>query len=198
MKYRRRRYIVDTGFQGRFLLGFVAVALAGSIAATVFFIFSANQRLEKLQWSAFVTARSTVEVLEPLFIYVNLVAVVFVSVLLVVTWIWMMRKINGPLNGIVKNLKRVKEGDFSAAIILRRRDEFKDVAAGLNEMLDKTRERFSGFKAGYEEISQALADLEMAVAKGTAVKGKEARIIEMIRKLKDRIAVEKEVSSELP
>jgi DNA-binding SARP family transcriptional activator len=42
-----------------------------------------------------------------------------------------------------------------------------------------------------------LADLEMAVAKGAAVKEKEARIIDRVRKLQNSIAAEKEVSSEL-
>ena len=196
MKHRRRRYIVNSGFQGRFVLGFVLATLVGSTASTVLFNFLALKRLEQLQWSVFVTVRSAAEAVEPLFVSIVLFNLLFVSVLLAVAWGWMMRKINGPLNGIVKNLKRVREGDFSSAIFLRRNDEFQDVAAALNEMLGKTRERFRDFTAGYEQISQALADLEIALAGGAPVKEKNERLVDMIGKLRGEITAEKTVSSE--
>lgn len=177
-------------------MGFVLATLVGSTASTVLFNFLALKRLEQLQWSVFVTVRSAAEAVEPLFVSIVLFNLLFVSVLLAVAWGWMMRKINGPLNGIVKNLKRVREGDFSSAIFLRRNDEFQDVAAALNEMLGKTRERFRDFTAGYEQISQALADLEIALAGGAPVKEKNERLVDMIGKLRGEITAEKTVSSE--
>ena len=188
MKYRRRTYIVSSGFQWKFVIVFVTVALMGSVAATVFFNFFALERLEELRWSAFVTVQSTSEVLRPFFIYANLFSLIFVLGLLAVTGAWMLRKVNGPIYRIMQDLKTIGEGNFSSAIILRRKDEFRDVAVALNEMLDGTRERFSEFRARHEEISQALVELEIDHAKGNPADARADKIIAMIQDLQRKIS----------
>jgi methyl-accepting chemotaxis protein len=189
MKYRRRKYIVSSGFQWKFVIVFVTVALMGSVAATVFFNFFALERLEELRWSAFVTAQSTSEVLRPFFISANLFSLIFILGLLVVTGAWMLRKVNGPIYRIMQDLKTIGEGNFSSAIILRQKDEFKDVAVALNEMLDGTRERFGDFRARHEEISQALVELETDHAKGIPINEKGEGIIAMIQDLQKKISI---------
>ncbi len=187
MKIRRRRYIVDLRFQWRFVIGFLTAALVGSVAATVIFNFFANKRLEEIRWSVFLNAKSTGEVLKPIFIYVNLFSFVFMSVLLLITMAWMMNKMRGPIYRIIKGLKLIRDGDFSDEIILRRKDEFKETASALNEMQNKMKERFSEFKLRYEEISQALIELEVAHAKGVSINDKSKEIIAMIKKLRQKI-----------
>jgi len=135
MNYKRRKYIVNPGFQGRFVLCFVLAAFAASIFSTVLFNNYARQKLEKLQWSVFLKVASTGEALKPLFIYVNLIAVVFVSVLVAFMGAWIVKKANHTLNRMADSLKRSKGGDFSRSISHRRSDEFRDVATALNIML---------------------------------------------------------------
>jgi methyl-accepting chemotaxis protein len=187
MKYRRRRYIVSSGFQWRFVLGFVAVVLAGSGLATVLFNILAQRRLEELRWSAFVPVQSTGEVLKPLFVYVNLFSVMFVAVLLVITGALMLRKVNGPIYRITKDLKMIGEGNFSSVITLRQQDEFRDVAEALNEMLDRLRESFSDSRARYEEISKELLELETAHENGVPLGDKIESIRTMIEELQEHI-----------
>jgi methyl-accepting chemotaxis protein len=188
MRYRRRKYIVSSGFQWRFVLGFVAVALAGSGAATVLFNLLAQRRLEELRWSAFVPVQSTGEVLKPLFMYVNLFSLIFVAVLLVITGALMLRRVSGPVYRISKDLKSIGEGNFSSGIILRRHDEFRDVAEALNEMLDRLRERFSESRAKYEQISQELLELELAHARGIPLEEKTEKILGMIHEMRQQIS----------
>jgi methyl-accepting chemotaxis protein len=187
VKYRRRRYIVSSGFQWRFVLGFVAVALMGSVVATALFNSFALKRLEELRWSAFVAVQSTGEVLKPLFIYANLFSLLFVAVLLVITGVLMMRKVNGPLYRIAQDLKMIGEGNLSSAIILRKRDEFRDVAVALNEMLETLRGRFSELRVRYEEISHHLLELEMAQARGIPTEHQGEKVIAMIQELHKQI-----------
>ena len=188
MKFRRRTYIVSSGFQWKFVIVFVTVALIGSVAATVFFNFFALERLEELRWSAFVTVQSTSEVLRPFFISANLFSLIFVLGLLVITGAWMLRKVNGPIYRIMQDLKTIGEGNFSSAIILRKKDEFRDVAAALNEMLEGMRAKSSEFRAGHEEISQALVELETDHAKGMPINEKGEGIIVMIQELRKKIS----------
>jgi methyl-accepting chemotaxis protein len=169
------------------VLGFVAVALMGSVVATALFNSFALKRLEELRWSAFVAVQSTGEVLKPLFIYANLFSLIFVAVLLVITGILMMRKVNGPLYRIAEDLKMIGEGNLSSAIILRKRDEFRDVAVALNEMLETLRVRFSELRERYEEISQQLLELEMAEARGIPTEHYREKVIAMIQELQKQI-----------
>jgi methyl-accepting chemotaxis protein len=168
-------------------LGFVAVALTGNAVATVLFNLIALRRLEVLRWSAFVPVQSTGEVLKPLFIYVNLFSLIFVAVLLVITGALMLRKVNGPLYRIAEDLKMIGEGNLSSAIILRKRDEFRDVAVALNEMLEGLRVRFSELRERYEEISQQLLELEMAQARGIPTEHQRQKVIDMIQELQKQI-----------
>jgi methyl-accepting chemotaxis protein len=126
-------------------------------------------------------------VLKPLFIYVNLFNLLFVAVLLVITGALMLRKVNGPLYRIAEDLKMIGEGNLSSAIILRKRDEFRDVAVALNEMLERLRVRFSELREGYEEISQQLLELEMAQARGIPTEDQRERVIGMIQELQEQI-----------
>jgi methyl-accepting chemotaxis protein len=187
VKYRRRRYIVSSGFQWRFVLGFVAVALMGSVVATALFNSFALKRLEELRWSASVAVQSTGEVLKPLFICANLFSLLFVAVLLVITGVLMMRKVHGPLYRIAQDLKIIGEGNLSSAIILRKRDEFRDVAVALNEMLETLRVRFGELRERYEEISQQLRELEMAQARGVPTEHQREKVIAMIQSLQKQI-----------
>lgn len=169
-------------------MGFVVVALAGSAVATALFNLCALRRLEVLRWSAFVPVQSTGEVLKPLFIHVNLFSLLFVAVLLVITGALMMRKVNGPLYRIAEDLKMIGEGNLASNIILRKRDEFRDVAAALNEMLERLRVRFSELRERYEEISQQLLELEMAQARGIPTVHQREKIIAMIQELQKQIS----------
>ena len=187
MKYKRRRYIVDLGFQWRFAVVFITACLIGSVSATALFHLLATRRLEELRWSVFITAQSTGDVLQPLFIYVNIIGLIFIAAVLAVTWAWMLKKINGPLIRINNDLKMIQDGNFATDIILRQNDEFADVASALNEMLAQIRQRFSESRAGYEEISQALVDLEIAHAKGLPVNQEGERLIGMVNELRNKI-----------
>lgn len=188
MKLRRRRYIVNAGFQWKFVLGFVTASLMASVISTVLFNLFSITRLEELQWSVHISEQSTGEMLTPLFLYFNLFNIIFVSVLFVITGVWMMKKVKGPLYHIIQYLKRIKEQDFSTHLHLRQKDELWDVVIALRNMHDKIKKRFSRFKAEYEKISKALVEFEIAHARGIPAKKKEKTVIDMLRKLQKEMS----------
>jgi len=187
MKFRRRRYITNAGFQWRFVFGFMVSALLGSLAATVVFNYLATQKLEELRWSVFFNAASTGELLQSFFIYINLFSLLFVAALFIITGIIMMKKINGPLYRIIKSLKPIVDGDFSSTIALRQKDEFGDTASALNDMRQQINERFHKLNIDYQNISQALNELKTAQAKGEPVSESAKRIIGNVHNMQDEI-----------
>lgn len=153
MIFNRRRYIINTGFQVRFVVPFVILSLSGSIIAMVAFSFFVLKELEKVMWLSHINIKSTGELIRPVFIYVNLADVVFVSLVLALTSIWMIKKASGPILRMTKDIGKVTDGDLSTTIILRGKDEFQDIAHDINVIIKNQRERLKKINEQYMHIS---------------------------------------------
>ena len=187
MIFKRRKYIVDKRFQGKFILFFVIISSISSIIATVVFNHIALKRLESIMWSAHISVKTTDEVIGSLFIYVNIIAFLVVSFLLILTGIWMVRKTSDFLHVISKNIMRVANGDLSVSIDLGQKDEFNDVVSSLNDMIKKLRERFFNIKQQYGEISAYIRDIERTYAKDTPEREDIQKVLKRLETLRENL-----------
>ncbi len=160
MKFRRRKYVINSGLQMRFSFLFIIVALLGNILAVGAFNILSLRKLDAARWSTHLNVESTGELLYPVFLYVNVGAFLFITLLFIILGVWMLRKTTGPLIRMSKDINGVTDGDLSSQIVLRQKDEFKDVADELNIMTEKLRNRFVNIKDKYESISQSVTMLE--------------------------------------
>ncbi|MBI4849972.1 MAG: methyl-accepting chemotaxis protein [Nitrospirae bacterium] len=161
MKIRRRRYLIDASFQVKIILLFVVVSLLGSIAAAAVFNFFVRQELEGLMWSTHISAQTTGDILRPLFIKINITGFIFVSALLIIIALWMMRKSSGPLYRMSKDIAKAAKGDLTTEIALRGKDDFKDTAECLDSMLKELKERFRIINEKYTKVSEKLGDCDL-------------------------------------
>lgn len=122
--------------------------------------------------------------MQSLSIQVGIFNLILVLVLIFITGIWMMKKTRGPLYRISNDLEKVCAGDFSSPIVLRQKDEFKDVADALNDMIENTRARLNSFKNSYEDISRNILDLEVKLAKGFQIREESEKLAQSIKKLR--------------
>jgi methyl-accepting chemotaxis protein len=160
MKFRRRRYIVNAGLQMKFTLLFVLVSLLSSIVAIAAFNFLALRKLEAIMWSTHISLKTTGELINPIFMYVNITNFLFVTIMLIITGIWMIRKTSGPLYRISKDIIKVANGDLSTSITIRQKDEFKDIASELNIMIKSIRDRFEIISEKYMSISKSIGEFK--------------------------------------
>ena len=160
MKFRRRTYITNAGLQTKVTLVFVAISLLGSIVSTFAFNFFALKKFETLMWSTHISVKDTGELIRPLFIYINVANFIFVSLMLVVGIVWMMKKKSGPIFRMNKDIRMIADGDLSVNITLRQKDEFQDTAAELNDMAANIRDRFGLIIDKYADISSSLQELK--------------------------------------
>jgi len=182
--FERKKYLIDMTFQGKFALVFAIAAVIGNVVSTAIFIILSREKLESLQWSVHVSAQSTGEIMQSLSIQVGIFNLILVLVLIFITGIWMMKKTRGPLYRISNDLEKVCAGDFSSPIVLRQKDEFKDVADALNDMIENTRARLNSFKNSYEDISRNILDLEVKLAKGFQIREESEKLAQSIKKLR--------------
>ena len=160
MMFRRRKFIVNAGLQMKITFIFVIIALAGSIAAAVAFNYFAMKELETLMWSTHISLKDTGEIIRPLFIYVNIFDFLFVSVLLGIALVWMMKKTTGPLFRMSKDITKVADGDLSVILALRQKDEFQDTANELNNMITSMRDRYKNIDEKHSDVSQSIETLK--------------------------------------
>jgi methyl-accepting chemotaxis protein len=166
MLFRRRRYIVNAGMQMRYTLAFICIALIGQVCAVVAFNVMAMKKIDEVMWSTHIDVKTTGELLHPLFIQVNVVAFVFILFLLILAGTWMIKKVTGPMYRMSKDLNKFSQGDMSAHIELREKDEFQDVAAQLNDMMKRLRGELVAIGEQYQSVSISLSNLEDAVTSG--------------------------------
>lgn len=156
MKYRRRKYLIDTIFQSRIIIIFVALSLLGSFIAVAVFNLLALNKLDDLFWSSHIRVQSTGEYLRPLFVRVNIISFMFVSLAFIVAAFLIIKKTSGPLYRMSKDISKVAAGDLTADISLRKGDDFRDVAHELDIMVKSLRNRFSSLNEQYKICSLEL------------------------------------------
>ncbi len=181
---KRRKYIVHPKFQLRFALGFIIAALIVCISSTVLFNYFAVIKLKHLQWSVHVSANSTGEVLKQLFLYIILFNFIFVSILFAITGFRMLKKIDGPINRLIKCLEFIKNGDLSKTINLRQEDVFNNIAGDLDDMREQIKNRFIDSKIQYELISENIQNIKKDLAGNKLVDHEIDNTIKLIQKLK--------------
>jgi len=162
MIIRRRKYLIDASFQMRFILVFVIISLLGSLAAIIVFNYYAMKELDGLMWSIHIRAQSTGEIFKPLFIKINIVSFVLVSVLLTVMALWMIRKASGPVYRMSQDVRKAAKGDLTVNISLRHGDQFKETAQDLDSMMKELRGKFKNINDHYMRISELLPSIGQA------------------------------------
>lgn len=184
MKFRRRKYLINASMQIRYSVLFVIIAVLGNICAVAVFNFLASKKLDSVIWSTHINVESTDQLIGPLFIYVNAATFVFITILLILSGIWMIRNSSGPLNRMSKDISTIAEGDLSTNISLRGKDEFQDVAIDLKHMTEKLRADFLSTKENCLNISKSLGTLKTLLVAGKISEDNYDNVLENINNLK--------------
>ena len=91
----------------------------------------------------------------------RLVVLVFVNVIIVfMVSVIYSHQTAGPAYKLEKSIKRITDGDLTFQVSLRRNDNLKELAAALNELLDKFRATLSKTKSLTDDINNKLGSMK--------------------------------------
>jgi methyl-accepting chemotaxis protein len=164
-RFRRRNYFTRKDFQSRFILRFLIVSSMGSLMAVVLFNVLAYKKINGLLFSMIIPAVNTGSVLFSEALYANIVAAAFVILMFVVTAGGLYNRVVGSLFRIRVDLQRLKAGDLSSPVLLRKEEEFKDFADEINVMVVELNHRFADMKSHVRQIDTAVRDMADAPEK---------------------------------
>ena len=136
---RRKKYFVNRGLQLRFARVVIFFAFVSSLVTGVV-IFGATFMLLGEKLANVYPQGRLVEIFRSAY------AAFFISMLIMVPFIFygaivFSHRIAGPLPKIYEALRQVGGGNFDVNLILRKRDELRELANVINEMAKNLRER---------------------------------------------------------
>ncbi len=187
MKLKRRNYINDLDYQMKIVIVFVVSTLLLNIISIGVFNFIALQQMEDVIWSTHINVKTTGEILSALFIYLNSINVCFITLMLILTGYWMIKKTAGPLMSMSSDIIKMTEGDLVSGIALRKKDEFQDVASEINNMRENMRGRFERISRQHNEVSGSVNNLTALTGQHESMAAESGIILEKIKKLEEEI-----------
>ena len=136
--YKRTQYLVDSGFQLRFVTRlFMAVLGVASVAALISSVLLWNNLSVSGQWPNTLLTTSLIAVSTTLLIEL-LLAIPIIFFL----GIRQSHRIIGPMARLKRMLEALGQGDFSQRIVLREGDVLEDFSKSLNQMAESLQQRF--------------------------------------------------------
>ena len=140
LKFNRRHYIVNKGFQNKFILHFVII----TVIACAFFIicnFFLLKNLEKAIYMNFFSGIRQDEFFIKGLLY-NLIILLILIASIAVSMMMLVKKITNPVEVLNNEIKRISEGSLNQMVYLDKDDEFQDIAGELNIMTRVFRDKF--------------------------------------------------------
>ena len=141
LQMRRKRYFVGEGLQLRFarfviLFAVLACVLTGLVVFYTTFTMLGEKLAQVYPQGRLMTIYRSVHIA----LLVNIL--ILVPILFYVS-IRFSHRIAGPLPKIYEGLRQIGSGNFSVHLVLRKRDELRDLADVINEMARNLKERES-------------------------------------------------------
>ena len=136
--YKRKQYLVDRGYQLRFVTRVFMVVLAVAVISSLI--------STTLLWLNMY--RTDLESQTPLIASLIAVATtLLIELLLAIPIVFFLgirqsHRIVGPMNRLKRTLEAIGTGDFSQRITLRQGDALEDLAKSINQMVESLAQRF--------------------------------------------------------
>jgi len=169
-KNRRKRYIVESNFQKRFILRFVLVISGATLLATaailgVFYFKYQYGGADLNNLIIMVTPEGTTNVsslfqivLIPLFSVGLLILAISIPYSLFYS-----HKIAGPIYRLEQSLDLLLNGEMNFMVTFRKKDEFAQIAYKMNELIDFLRRNVDEARSSYRVIRDNVTIVEKLI-----------------------------------
>ena len=180
-KVIRKKYLIEKGIQTKFIMRFMMVSVVGTLVALIDFNYLAHKKITALQYSMKLPQITTSNFLVEEMIYAVLVSAIIIFIALAVTSKGLIGKLNEPLVKLASSINKIREGDLSASIQLRKDDDFQNFAGQLNTMTQELNKKFSTIKTHIHELKK-LSDQGNTTDNNSSIKSAVNDAIEKLEK----------------
>ena len=160
--YKRRRFFINRGFQGRAILRSVGAALVGGALLILILLALTGNSMTMSYRNAELRLQSTPLALMPEII-TTYGGYAFIAALLVgAAALFVSHRVSGPAYRFVRHVEGMLRGDLRARIRLRKKDEIKELADKLNELTAMLEGRVGAINRSSATMRDAIEKLRDA------------------------------------
>jgi len=184
---KRKIYFIKKDFQTRFILRFVLIATAWSVATVVLYAYLADKKLERLRFSSHIDITTTNELLMPITVGASTISLLVFALFLAYTFHSLWKRLSPPLASIKKDLTRMADGELVGTINLHGHYEFQDLAADLDGMRRELREKIVRLKDQHLILSDAATELNGSIVSGTPSPAHAESLRSAVERMKEHV-----------
>lgn len=153
---KRKNYFVKKDFQVRFILKFCILLLIGVALSTgLLFLFSQDSLTSSYQQQSGLEIKNTGIAILPSVMVTNLITLGLITLGTIIVTLFVSHKIAGPLFRFEKELDAVSKGDLTKRVVLREKDQGKDMADSLNVMIASFHDKVSDIRKELDTIQES-------------------------------------------
>lgn len=131
-QYKRRRYFINKEFQGRYIFNYFLLATIGSILFIAVFSFFSSNTLSIVYENYHLQLGLTPGILMKKMLETQWLVIVLGGGAVILITLFLTHRIAGPFYRFEKTLDDMIEGDLTGKIVLRKKDEGKELAQKIN------------------------------------------------------------------
>ncbi|OGR13974.1 MAG: chemotaxis protein [Desulfobacterales bacterium RIFOXYA12_FULL_46_15] len=169
-QFKRLNYFINKEFQGRYIFNYFLLAIIGSIVFIAVFSFFSSNTLSIVYDNYHLQIGLTPGLLFKKILSTQWLFVVFGGGIVAIVTLILTHRVAGPFYRFEKTLDEMLKGDISKKIILRKKDEGKELALKINTfnyMLQDKLSTMENFNAQIAvsslHLKKALSDSELGV-----------------------------------
>ncbi|MDP2690402.1 MAG: hypothetical protein Q8P48_09885 [Deltaproteobacteria bacterium] len=167
VKYRRRKFLVRKGLQGRFVIGFSSAVLVGLLANLVLAYFLIDRELTEELYKIHLKIRTTSEVAVPILWKLGAVTIPSIIAISAIIGHFLTRRVEAPLQRFGAAVKKTGEGDFTQRL---GGSAGAELSGPFNAALRSMEQRFRPLKKSGRDLEDGLRRLEDAIGKDSPSK----------------------------
>ncbi|MCF6247615.1 MAG: methyl-accepting chemotaxis protein [Desulfobacula sp.] len=130
--YKRRNYFINKEFQGRYIFNYFLLAMIGSILFVGVFSFFSSNTLSIVYDNYHLQLGVTPGILLKKILSTQWLVIVLGGGVVIVVTLFLTHRIAGPFYRFERTLDGMVDGDISKKIVLRDKDEGKELAQKIN------------------------------------------------------------------
>ncbi|MDP2168334.1 MAG: methyl-accepting chemotaxis protein [Thermodesulfovibrionales bacterium] len=186
--YKRRKYVVDKRYQGKFTLTVIGFCAFGMLVALGIFNYLAYRKFESVMWRVHIDESTIGELIKSSLIYSNVIALVLTALILIAFSRFVLLKTAPPLFRLNRHIEKAAGGNLTSNLDWVQNDEFKETAEELNRMVSSLRDKFRVVKDRGKDVQSVSNILGYVMDKPDLADEKCRLLADSLRSLRDALS----------
>lgn len=153
---RRKNYFIDKKFQSLFIIKFCTLIVLGAILSGAIIYLMSKSTVTTSFENLRLVIKSTADFILPAVLLSSIVVIVVIGIATIAVTLFTSHRIAGPLYRVEKDIEEVASGNLAKRFNLRKADELKALAEGLNNLAETLKNDVGNIKNGVNELESTL------------------------------------------